>query len=88
MYQCFTMNAGPYIKLGQMVGQMQMLLPKEYCEAFEPMCMNAPRTPFDEVKKIVEEDLGRPLDEVFEGKFLSKSFIEFDPKPLASASLA
>ena len=46
---------------------MQMLLPKEYCDAFEPMCMNAPRTPFEEVKKIVEDDLGRPLDEIFDG---------------------
>ena len=56
-----------------------MLLPKEYCDAFEPMCMNAPRTPFEEVKKIIEADLGRPIDEIFEGSTLELSFIEFDP---------
>lgn len=52
-----------------MVGQMQMLLPKEYCDAFEPMCMNAPKTPFEEVKKIVEADLGQPIEEVFSGLY-------------------
>lgn len=46
---------------------MQMLLPPEYIDAFEPMCMNAPKTPYAEVKKIVEADLGRPLEEVFSG---------------------
>jgi len=68
MYTCFSLNAGPYIKLGQMVGQMTMLLPDEYCEVFEPMCMQAPRTPYSHVKEVVESDLGRPLEEVFECK--------------------
>lgn len=50
-----------------MVGQMQLLLPPEYCEAFEPMCMNAPRTKFSDVRKIVEGDLGKKLEEVYSG---------------------
>lgn len=32
------------------------------------MCMNAPKTPYEEVKTIVEQDLGRPIEEVFSGK--------------------
>lgn len=30
--------------------------------------MNAPKTPYEEVKTIVEQDLGRPIEEVFSGK--------------------
>jgi aarF domain-containing kinase len=79
MYECFSKNAGPYIKLGQMVGQLQMLLPQEYLDTFEPMCMQAPRTPYAMVKTIVEKEFGRPLEEIYDW---------FDEKPLASASLA
>ena len=53
-------------------------MPDEYCEVFEPMCMKAPTTAFPEVKKIVELELGRPLEDVFS---------EFAEKPIASASL-
>jgi predicted unusual protein kinase regulating ubiquinone biosynthesis (AarF/ABC1/UbiB family) len=68
MYECFSLNAGPYIKLGQMVGQLHMLLPKEYLDTFEPMCMQAPKTPYSEIKKIVEEELGMPIHEVYDCK--------------------
>ena len=66
MYVCFAKNAGPYIKLGQMIGQMRLLLPEEYCDTFEPLCMAAPTTPYEEVRKIVESELGKPIHEIFE----------------------
>lgn len=69
MYNCFRKNAGPYIKLGQMVSQMQLLLPAEYCDTFEPLCMQAPKTPFADVKKIIETELGKPINEIFECNF-------------------
>jgi ubiquinone biosynthesis protein len=42
------------------------------------MLMQAPKTAFEDVKSIVELELGKPLGEVYS---------EFDEKPLASASL-
>ncbi len=45
---------------------MHMLLPQEYLVTFEPMCMQAPRTPFEMVKKIVEKEFGKPLNEVYD----------------------
>ena len=39
MYQCFVINGGPYIKFGQMMGQLDQLVPVEYIAAFEPMLM-------------------------------------------------
>ena len=49
-----------------MLGQMRLLLPDEYCDAFEPMCMNAPTTNYESIKEIVETELGKPLEEMFE----------------------
>ena len=53
-------------------------MPPEYIVAFEPMCMQAPTTPFADVKVIVEQEFGCPLEDLFS---------EFKEKPLASASL-
>lgn len=78
MYECFRLNGGPYIKLGQMMGQLDNLVPREYIETFEPMLMQAPKTEYDDVRQIVGLELGRPLEEVFS---------EFDHQPVASASL-
>ena len=58
---------------------MESLIPDEWVEVFEPMQMQAPTTPYDEVKRVLEEDLGRPLEQVFS---------EFSERPVASASLA
>ena len=78
MYECFCKNGGPYIKLGQMVGQLDQLMPKQYIKTFEPMLMQAPKTSYEDVKSIVELELGQKLEDIYE---------EFDHKPLASASL-
>lgn len=61
-----------------MFGQLQNLVPDEYCEVFEPMCMKAPTTKYSDVKSIVEQELGQPLENYFS---------EFEETPLASASL-
>ena len=55
------------------------LLPDEWIEVFEPMCNMAPTSPTKAVRQVVEEELGRPIEEVFSS---------FSEKPIASASLA
>lgn len=79
LFDMMSTNGGVYIKAGQSVGQMESLIPDEWIEVFEPMQMRAPTSPIEEVKRVLEEDLGRPLSEVFS---------EFSEKPVASASLA
>ena len=74
----FQYCGGPYIKIGQIFGQLQNLVPDEYLEVFEPMCMAAPETSFSDVRSILESEFGQPLEEIF---------AEFEQKPLASASL-
>lgn len=78
MYEMFCANGGPYIKLGQMFGQLEALVPPEYIKTFEPMCMRAPTTSFPDVKLIIEEETGKKMEDLF---------LEFEERPIASASL-
>ncbi|MBN8613608.1 MAG: AarF/ABC1/UbiB kinase family protein [Deltaproteobacteria bacterium] len=70
---------GPtYIKLGQVLSMRSDLLPREYIEALSKLQDKAPEITFEEVKRVIEQGLGRPVDEVF---------AELDPEPLATASI-
>jgi ubiquinone biosynthesis protein len=71
---------GPaYIKLGQIVSSGQGFFPAELVEEFKRCRDQVPPEPFAVVKRVVEEDLGRPLDDVF---------ASFDEECLAAASIA
>jgi len=70
---------GPtYIKLGQLLSTRPDLLPDEYLNALANLQDNVSPVPYEEVKKIIEEELGTKV---------SKAFKTFDEKPLASASI-
>ena len=74
-------NGGLYIKLGQSLGIQAAVLPKPYREAFKSLYDRAPFVSYDQIKAVFESD--------FDGqKTLDDAFDYFDPKPLASASLA
>jgi ubiquinone biosynthesis protein len=71
---------GPtYIKLGQIISSGQGVFPDELVEEFQLLRDRVPPEPFTAVRRTVEEDLGRPLAEVF---------TSFDRMPIASASIA
>ncbi|XP_055831285.1 putative ABC1 protein At2g40090 isoform X1 [Solanum dulcamara] len=76
---CFR-NGGIYIKLGQHLGQLEYLVPEEYvCIMRESMLNRCPHSSYDQVHEVVKKELGGVPDEIFD---------EFDPVPIASASLA
>ncbi|XP_024990202.1 putative ABC1 protein At2g40090 [Cynara cardunculus var. scolymus] len=76
---CFK-NGGIYIKLGQHVGQLDYLVPLEYAKTMrESMLNRCPTSTYDQVCQVVKKELGGAPEEIFE---------EFDPVPIASASLA
>lgn len=57
---------GPtFIKLGQILSARSDILPKEYIKAFELLQDQVPPAPFDEVKPIIEREIGK-LDDTFE----------------------
>uniref|UniRef100_A0A0G4I8C5 ABC1 atypical kinase-like domain-containing protein n=1 Tax=Chromera velia CCMP2878 TaxID=1169474 RepID=A0A0G4I8C5_9ALVE len=75
-----VIRLGPsFIKLGQLLSARSGDVPKEYLQELQKLQDGVDPFSFETVKEIVEEDLGRPLLEVFE---------EFDEVPIAAASLA
>jgi ubiquinone biosynthesis protein len=73
-------DSGPvYVKLGQFISTAHGLLPDDVVEAFAWCRDEVPPVRTSKVRGIVERELGRPIDEVFE------SFGDF---PIASASIA
>ncbi|HVX17662.1 MAG TPA: AarF/UbiB family protein [Acidimicrobiales bacterium] len=71
---------GPtYIKLAQIISSGEGLFPEELVSEFRKCRDQVPPEPFDMVRKVVEGELGRPLEQVFSS---------FDRKPLAAASIA
>jgi len=71
---------GPtFIKLGQLLSTRADLLPGPYLEALERLQDQIEPFPYEEVEQIVSTELGVRI---------SKAFADFDPAPLAAASLA
>jgi ubiquinone biosynthesis protein len=71
---------GPtYIKLGQIVSAGEGIFPEELVGEFRLCRDEVPAEPWEQVKRVVEEDLARPLGDVFS---------EFETKPVAAASIA
>lgn len=71
-------SLGPvYIKLGQWLSSRADILPQPYLEELAKLQDSVPAAPFDQVKPIIERDLG-PIDEKFD---------EINPDPISGASL-
>ncbi len=71
---------GPtFIKLGQIISSGEGVFPGELVEEFKRCRDQVPAETFDDVRRTVETDLGRPLGEVFES---------FATEPIAAASIA
>src|SRR6266436_6384040 len=71
---------GPtFIKLGQLLSTRADLLPAPYLEALSRLQDRIEPFSYEEVDQIVSSELGIRI---------SKAFAEFDPEPLAAASLA
>lgn len=73
-------HLGPtYIKLGQIISGGEGLFPEELVAEFKHLRDRVPPEPFDVVRRTVEVELGRSLDDVFES---------FERIPIAAASIA
>src|SRR4030095_4648942 len=71
---------GPtFIKLGQLFSTRADLLPGPYLDALERLQDQIEPFPYDEVERIVSGELGVRM---------SKAFADFEPTPLAAASLS
>lgn len=68
-----------YIKLGQFIASSPTVFPPDYVEEFQACLDRTPTVPFQTIKKVIEDDLRRPVNALFRS---------LDPIPLASASIA
>ncbi len=70
---------GPtFIKLGQVLSTRPDLIPPEIADELTALQQHVPPFEFEQVKRIVEEELGRPLNELFS---------RFDEVSIAAASI-
>jgi ubiquinone biosynthesis protein len=70
---------GPaFIKLGQLLATRPDMVGNEIADDLKLLRDNTPVTPFDEIRKVIEDELGQPLEEVYS---------EFNEEPLGSASI-
>lgn len=67
------------VKLGQVLASRPDLLPKDFIAELRTLQDAVATFSFEDARRVVEAELGRPLDEVF---------AEFSPEPSAAASLA
>jgi ubiquinone biosynthesis protein len=75
----FERLGSTYVKLGQIVSAFEGLFPDELVTEFKKLRDQVPPERFGAIRQVVEEELGRPLDTVFD---------RFDEAPLAAASIA
>lgn len=77
--QTFEELGATYIKLGQFIASSPTFFPKDYIDEFQYCLDKTKPLPFSLMKKIMEDELKRPLTEVF---------ASIESTPLASASIA
>ncbi|KAL3683191.1 hypothetical protein R1sor_001213 [Riccia sorocarpa] len=74
---CYDLK-GFFLKTAQLLAKPD-LSPMAWVKKLIVLCDQAPQTPYSEIQRVLEEELGQPFGDVFE---------RFDEKPLGSASVA
>ncbi len=70
---------GPtFVKLGQLLATRPDLVPRAYAEEFKQLYDGTKPSPFENIRDVVREELGKELEEVFQS---------FEPTAIASASV-
>jgi len=79
IYRLTSRLGGVFVKVGQVLGARADVFPESFVAPLRRLHDKMPPRPFSKLRGYVEEQLGRPIEEVFE---------QVDEKPLAAASLA
>lgn len=77
-YDLSIRQGGAFLKVGQMLSARPDLLPDAWVEELSKLQDRAPLVPFAEIQRVLEKELGAPLETVF---------ARFDEEPVAAASI-
>jgi aarF domain-containing kinase len=77
--EAFCKNGGAFIKVGQYIGSLDYLLPREYVQTMKTLHDKAPESDLTELYETIETDLKCKVNDIFK---------EIDEKPIGTASLA
>jgi hypothetical protein len=72
-------NGGVYVKVGQHLANLDLLLPREYVRELSSLFDDAPSSTYEDVRRVIYDDLGTYPEDAFD---------DFSTMPIASASLA
>jgi aarF domain-containing kinase len=89
VFELLRNNGGLYLKIGQAIAMQSAILPPEFQKMFATMFDDAPQNEWWEVEKVVREDFGKSVEEVFGVSFAEeqgKGIME--KRARASASVA
>jgi ubiquinone biosynthesis protein len=67
-----------FVKFGQTLSTRSDILPAEYLDELSSLQERVPAAPWEGIKELLERELGAPMEDVFS---------EFDPVPIAAASI-
>ncbi|KAI9826445.1 MAG: hypothetical protein M1826_006654 [Phylliscum demangeonii] len=65
LFDLLRANGGLYLKIGQAIAMQSAVLPPEFQRMFGRMFDDAPQNAWREVARVIEEDFGRPVQQVF-----------------------
>ncbi|MGC9062601.1 ABC1 kinase family protein [Calditerrivibrio sp.] len=68
-----------FIKVGQFLASRPDILNEEFITELKKLQDSVPYLPFDQIKPIIEDSIKKPIETIF---------LEIDPTPIASASIA
>lgn len=89
LFSLLRQNGGLYLKIGQAIAMQSAVLPPEFQKMFARMFDDAPQNDWKEVEKVIREDFGRSVEEVFGVSFTGKDGMGLmERKARASASVA
>ncbi|EON66196.1 Atypical/ABC1 protein kinase [Coniosporium apollinis CBS 100218] len=65
IFDLLRANGGLYLKIGQAIAMQSAVLPPEFQKMFSRMFDDAPQNSWEQVEKVVREDFGKSVEEVF-----------------------
>lgn len=65
LFHLLRNNGGLYLKIGQAIAMQSAILPPEFQKMFASMFDDAPQNSWDEVRRVIREDFGKEVEEVF-----------------------